>query len=193
MGMKYFIYQIAGWGLLLVLLWMIGPGGIERPLISVATGLAASHILRGLIIGYGWMGLAVKKVLPRLLVSVLVVCTIMGVIKRMYGYFTGEMYGDISPKVLLASVFDLLLVVIPWTILYYFCYYVRKVQQESVRKRELEMRVKEMEEQSRRSGTDMEAMMDSLRHMQDAIGEDPVRCRKEITEFSKLLREGYLR
>jgi len=67
-----------------------------------------------------------------------------------------------------------------------------RVYQESSKNRKLEMRVKEMEKQSEVSGTNMETMIDTLKRIQASIEVDPKRSRAEITEFSKLLREGYL-
>jgi len=189
---KYCVYQIVGWGLFLVVSWMAGLGGIGSIFVTVVSGLLVSHILRYIIIRYGWLSLPVRKAWPRLLAGAVAASIVMGSIQKMYGYFlTGEVYEGLWD--LSIYVIDLLFLIGPWTAIYYFYHYAQRIQGDGSKNRKLELRVKEMEERSRETGTDMATMMDSLQRIQASIEEDPVRCREEITEFSKLLREGYLK
>ena len=191
---RYYLCQIVGWGGFLIAPWMIWPGGMERPLVMVVTGLLTTHLLRHIIIRYGWLSLPLRKAWPRLLAGAIVAAMVIGSITRIYSYvYAGDVYEGLTPRFFLAGMIDLLVAVGPWTMIYYLYHYAEKVSWEASRNRKLEMRVKEMEERSRESGTDMAAMMDSLQRIQASIVEDPVRCREEITEFSKLLREGYLK
>jgi hypothetical protein len=76
--------------------------------------------------------------------------------------------------------------------MHYLYHYVKMVQLGDRRNRKLEMRVREMERRSDEA-TSMETMMETLGRIQRSIEEDPDRCKAEITTFSKLLWEGYLR
>ncbi|MBN8851081.1 MAG: hypothetical protein J0H07_04410 [Sphingobacteriales bacterium] len=64
---------------------------------------------------------------------------------------------------------------------------------QGIYKRDLELRVSAMQEQYERSGTDMENMLARMQRIASLIEADPDRSREEITEFSKLLRSGYMR
>jgi len=50
-----------------------------------------------------------------------------------------------------------------------------------------------MQQQCEESGTDMESVMAKLQRIASLIEADPDKSREEITEFSKLLRSGYMR
>jgi len=191
---KYYLYQIVGWGLLLAVSWVAGIGGIGSCSAVAVSGLLSSHLLRYIIIRYGWLSLPVKKVWARLLAGAMVASIVMGLLQRAYGYlFAGDVYEGFFPKFFAAGVADLLFMIGPWTMIYYLYHYAGRVQQDASKNRRLEMRVKALEASFREPGTDMAGMMDSLQKIKNCIAEDPAECRKEITEFSKLLRQGYLK
>lgn len=191
---KYYLYQTVGWGMFLLVPWTTGLGQMKEMLIRVISGLLISHLLRYIINSYGWLTLPLKKAWPRLLAVATVAGMVLGAISRIYGYlFARQVYEGLTPRFFLASMNDLLFIIGPWTMLYYFYHYAGRVSQAASRNRKLEMRVKEMEERSGIAGTDIDTMMESLQRIQTFIREDPARSREEITEFSKLLREGYLK
>ena len=167
--------------------WTTGLGQMKEMLIRVISGLLISHLLRVIINSYGWLTLSLKKAWPRLLAAATVAGMLLGAISRIYGYlFAGKAYEGLTPRFFLAGVNDLLFIIGPWTMLYYFYHYAERVSQAASMNRKLEMRVKEMEERSGIAGTDIDTMMESLQRIQTFIREDPARSRKEITEFSKL-------
>jgi uncharacterized protein YqgV (UPF0045/DUF77 family) len=87
--------------------------------------------------------------------------------------------------------FDVLLLLVPWTVTYYLYHYVKAVQMEIGRARKLEMRVKEMERKSEGGVTSLETMMEILQKIQRSVEEDPGRCREEITASPGHGMDGY--
>ena len=162
----------------------------DRLLVTVAVGLLVSHLLRSVIVRYGWLGLPVKRALSRLITGVVLACIVAAVVKR--AIFTGMGYTHLPVFVLAADAADYSFLLVPWGIMYYLYNYIGMVHREIVKKKVLELRVMEMKKQSEESGVDVQVIMDSLRRIKLSIEEDPARCRAEITEFSKLLRNGYL-
>jgi hypothetical protein len=189
---KYYLYQFVGWGLWLIVSWTTGLARMERIFVLIFSGLVATHLLRYVILRYGWLSLPVMKVWPRLLSGAVAASIVMGSLQRVHGYlFAGEVHEALSFFSL--YVIDLLFLIGPWTMIYYFYHYADRVSQEASRNKMLEMRVKALEASFGEPGTDIDTMMETLQKIQHSIGEDPAECRREITEFSKLLRKGYLK
>jgi len=187
---KYYLFcQLTGWGMVISFGLLISFCVAGQVLITAGVGLLVSHLLRSVIIRYGWLGLPVKAALPRLVKGVILACIAAAIVRR--AIFTGMGYTHLS-WFILADVAEYFIVLAPWGMMYYLYNYAGKVHRENVKKKELELRVMEMKKRSEESGVDVQVIIDSLRQIKLSIGEDPVRCRAEITEFSKLLRNGYL-
>jgi hypothetical protein len=186
----YLICQLTGWGITASIMLLMSFCAADRLLIMVIVGLLVSHLLRSVIVRYGWLGLPVKGALPRLITGVILACIVAAIVKR--AIFTGMGYPHLGTFFLAADAAEYSFLLVPWGIMYYLYNYVAMTRRVKVKKKELELRVMEMKKQSEESGVDVQVIMDSLRRIKQSIGEDPARCRAEITAFSKLLRHGYL-
>jgi hypothetical protein len=82
--------------------------------------------------------------------------------------------------------------ILSWAMIYALHYYARKIHKEDIKRRELELRLEEKELQARGLSVSIDLLIDSLNRIQTSIDENPARSREEITEFSNLLRRGYL-
>jgi LytS/YehU family sensor histidine kinase len=82
---------------------------------------------------------------------------------------------------------------ISWTLIYWGYYYAGRTQMEELEKLRLESMLKETEGQARVSVVDIDFITGSLQRIQSLIDENPSRSRAEITEFSNLLRNGFLK
>ena len=137
------------------------------------------------------MELPFTRIWLRGLMAVLVTCIVaaslawVGDVWMAYRVFTWAQF--------LATVFDFHLLLLPWAGIYFFYHYIRKDRRRCVRVGELKQRIAVMQQECEVSGTDMENMMARLQRIASLIDADPDRSREEITEFSKLLRSGYMR
>jgi len=157
----------------------------------VIPGLASSHLLRIVIIRAGWLELAFTRIWMRVSMAVLVTCMVAASLAWV-GY-ASMTYREFSWAKFLATVFDFHLLLLPWAGIYFFYHYIRKDRRRCVRAGELKQRIAVMQQECEVSGTDMESMMERLQRIASLIEADPDRSREEITEFSKLLRSGYMR
>lgn len=185
----YYVYQLTGWGVVISGVFLL-PRGMTGVLgIEVLAGLVSSHLLRMVIIRAGWLEKPIERVWPLLSVALLLTCVVAYGIKRVgCAWLTGWSGGQFLP-----GIFEYLLLLLPWTGIYFIYHYIQKSRQQCVRARELKQRIAVMQQQCEESGTDMEGIMVTLQRISSLIEEDPGRSREEITEFSKLLRSGYMR
>jgi len=144
---RYYLCQIVGWGLLLMPMWVIGPG-MGWHIMMVTAGLLASHLLRSVIVRYRWLELPVKAALLRLMAGVILACLVAGSIRRMGVYLIDGTMGRNGILGIFADVFDYYLLLVPWTMIYYLYHYAERVYRESLKNGKLELRVREMEERS---------------------------------------------
>jgi len=166
------------------------PFGFTKVLeIEALAGLVSSHLLRIVIIRAGWLEMPMVRMWPRVAVAVLLACAVAYGIKWAGCVWLTEFNG----AQFLPGLFEYLLLLLPWTGMYFFYHYIRKERRQRVRAGELKQRIAVMERQCEDSGTDMENMMARLQQIASLIEADPEGSRKEITEFSKLLRTGYMR
>ena len=92
--------------------------------------------------------LPVEKALPKLLIGVLLTCVADSVIRIVVvdslGLSMTRQKMDFIPR-LLATTFDNGLLIIPWTLIYYFYHYIEKSRKQQLDTLKLEALVKELE------------------------------------------------
>jgi len=199
MSKYYWRCQLLGWSALLVgLIIIYGFYGfsIREPLILVFSGLLATHLLRNAILRYQWLHLPFRVGLTRLFFGALAACTIASLIRTLaisfFPFIFSHHRGLAFPRLLYLGALNYTFVVIPWTMIYASYYYMGRLHRQELEKRRLETKLEKMRLESEGSGVDMDTIMNTLSRIQKSIDENPDRSRAEITEFSNLLRKGYL-
>lgn len=94
--------------------------------------------------------------------------------------------------VFLSIPMDYLLLIIPWTLIYWGYRWVIRTRAQTLERRRLEWRLNEMQTHANGSEVTMEDLMAEVNRILALIDENPESARSEITAFSRLLREGYL-
>src|SRR6202000_1357733 len=134
-GSSYYWWcQIGGWGslaLVLVLNSSISEQNITNKqigimVITVLTGILVTHIFREVIKRSGWAFLTIEKALPKFLIGMLVTCIIDALIRiglaDALGLATHKSAEFMARLLTVAA--DTGLMIIPWTLIYYFYHYV---------------------------------------------------------------------
>src|SRR5258708_30982990 len=192
----YWRSQLGGWGLFLLLLNL--PSGItfEKSLIYILPGLLATHLLRNIILHYDWLKLSLKKGLLRLFAGILLASTVAGLMNESANILAASRIKQQPLHLSAGSIYlhsiNYIFPILSWTIIYAFHYYALKTHKTALLRRQLELRLEEKKLHSQESPVNIDFLIDSLNHIQTSINENPARSRAEITEFSSLLRRGYL-
>lgn len=157
--------------------------------IQAAAGLSATHLFRTVIVRLGWRERPVVQIWPWVGVGLLLTAALAQSMK-MVGW---SLLIELTGRSFFAGVLDYSLLIVPWTLIYFCYHHIRRSRQQCVRNKDLNQRVVSMQEEYERSGTDLGEMLVRLQRISGLIEADPDRSREEITEFSKLLRNGYMR
>src|ERR1700761_3761287 len=134
-GSNYYWWcQIGGWGSLALVLVLnssvseqnITHYQVEIMAITVFTGILVTHIFREVIKRSGWAFLAVEKALPKFLIGMLVTCFVSALIRMgladALGLASNKNVEFITRLLTVAA--DTGVMIIPWTLIYYFYHYV---------------------------------------------------------------------
>ena len=166
---------------------------MNRGTITCVAGLLGTHLLRTFLRRYARQTLSPPKEALRLLLAILFTTGVATAFKCLGFYFFEKYHGALTSYALfLLFPADYLLLIVPWTLIYWFYRFVTLNRVQTRERRRLEWRLKEMQTRAGESGITMEDLMEEIGRILALIDENPSRARNEITAFSRLLREGYL-
>jgi LytS/YehU family sensor histidine kinase len=95
----------------------------------------------------------------------------------------------VIPRLLVTTVENGLLI-IPWTLIYYFYHYIEKSRKQQLDTLKLEALVKELELKTIKSHINPHFIFNALNSIRALVDENPVRARTAITELSNILRSS---
>ena len=163
-----------------------------KVLITCGSGLLATHLLRTFVRRYLPPTQSFRKESLRLLLAIIVTTGLATIFRCLGLYYFTEYHGILTSfKVLVIIIYSLLLVT-PWMLIYWFYRLVVYNRAQTLKRRRLEWRLREMQTHTSGSEVTMEDIMEEVNRIVALIDENPARARSEITAFSRLLREGHL-
>jgi hypothetical protein len=197
----YWWCQIVGWGSI-QLLTIFFAYTFEQPITAkylakvclvACLGIFITHLYRAVIRRNNWLLLPVEKVLPRLLIGVIIVCIVVSLMR--IGFTDALNLLETKKKLgfttrLTANILDYGMLIIPWTLFYYFFHYIEKSRVQQVDTLKLEALVKELELKTIKSHINPHFIFNSLNSIRALVDENPVRARTAITELSNILRNS---
>ena len=198
----YWWCQLGGWGfsglMIIFLSFLLGdpkitPKGLEHLGVMVFSWIFITHIFRLFIKSSNWLILPVEKAVPNFLLGVIVVCVIGGLIDigltSLFGLTNNKYKSDFSTLVVLNTLRNAMLI-IPWTLIYYFFHYIEKTRKQQLDTLKLESLVKELELKTIKSHINPHFIFNALNSIRALIDENPSRARTAITELSNILRSS---
>src|SRR5215472_12577608 len=131
----YWWCQIGGWGSLALVMVLtsstleqkISQKEVEIMLITVLTGILVTHIFREVIKRSGWALLTVEKALPKFLIGIVFTCITIGLLRIALAnalHLVSHKSTEFMPRLLTITA-DTGLMIIPWTLIYYFYHYIQ--------------------------------------------------------------------
>lgn len=154
-------------------------------------GFLATHVLRTCMHRFAPRALTLPKEGLYLLLAIILTTGLATALKCVGLYY----FDDRSVTwwgVFIFTPTDYLILIIPWTLIYWGYRLVIRTRAQTLERRRLEWRLKEMQSHASGSEVTMEDLMAEVNRIVALIDENPESARSEITAFSRLLREGYL-
>jgi sensor histidine kinase YesM len=200
-GSKYYWWcQIGGWGSLALVMILnsstleqkITQKEVEIMFITVLTGIFVTHGFREVIKRSGWALLTVEKALPKFLIGMVLTCITIGLIRIALAdmlHLVSHKTTEFMPRLLTITA-DTGLMIIPWTLIYYFYHYIQISSKQQLDTFKLEALVKELELKTIKAHINPHFIFNALNSIRALIDENPVRARTAITELSNILRSS---
>jgi two-component sensor histidine kinase len=199
----YWLCQIGGWGIVSVII-IVANTTILKPTVTVefvylytailvVLGLISTHLFREVIRSAGWLKLPVEKALPKFLIGILLTCLgaslirigIFAILSLLHARETPNFFAD-----LMASISEYAILIVPWTVIYFFYHYMESSRKQQLDTLKLEALVKELELKTIKAHINPHFIFNALNSIRALIDENPTRARKAVTELSNILRSS---
>jgi len=196
---RYKLYktcQVTGWSvyavLNLIVLATVDSLTWEKVISTVllcAIGLWFTHLYRRQIKRKSWVGLPLKKLIPRILVASLITGTILFSLLYISSLIF-EIYdpSKFSPSSLLIGTVNLSSVIIFWSLIYFAFHFFENYKKAEIESLIWENAVKEFELRTLRSQLNPHFMFNALNSIRALIKEDPQKAQTAVTKLSNILR-----
>lgn len=195
----YWICQLGGWLLftLLELSTYIGIDGLSWKLITNAIvnfmlGIAFTHLYRMFLVRSGWLTLPLYQIIPRGMVGVVLMSSLLTVINIWLDRFTYPVLQNVpvDAGTFLGYFFNLSKYVLLWSLTYHlFQYWERSLKAERDRY-QIEAVLKENQYNNLKTQLNPHFLFNSLNSIRTLVDMDPVLAKTAITQLSGLLRSA---
>ncbi len=160
----------------------------------MVAGIFSTHLLRLFIKWRGWLLQPIEKVVPRLMISMVLMSMIYSLlVLGAIEFFNLSIEGGKKLSFwtrFVGSTVDNGLFILPWTLIYYFYHFIEKSRKQQMDTLQLESLIKELELKTIKAHINPHFIFNSLNSIRALVDENPERARKAITELSNILRSS---
>jgi two-component system LytT family sensor kinase len=198
---KYWMLQIAGWGLLfLIHLFFaftfdrLNGLFLGRLTVFVSMGILFSHLMRLIIIRRNILGNPLQRQLIEIFAITLVFALLAGSVETLLTTIIGlknkqEMRSSVLSVVVMNALTSFVYFFM-WNSIYLIYHYIEKSRNQQFDTLKLEALVKELELKTIKSHINPHFIFNALNSIRALIDENPQRARNAITELSNILRSS---
>lgn len=193
----YWILQITGWSFYAVI-WFIFLFIVEEESWMKAINIIlftlyfffSTHLLRGIIIQKGWLTISLIRLIPRLLLTTLLLAVSHYIFSIMVGYIMGiiDYESDFKPVYIIAYVFPMMLIYLLWALIYFIYHYFEKYNSTL----KYEAAIYEFELNKLKSQLNPHFIFNALNSIRALVDENPAKSKKAITQLSNILRNSLI-
>jgi sensor histidine kinase YesM len=192
----YWISQISGWLafalvniILLASLKHITGDKLLSILYFCFTGLCFTHIFRGIIKKHNWINLSLKRIVPRVLISSLIMGIIIYALMYILDIATNIEYLEkFKVAIIFVEVFQATTIILLWELIYFSVHFFENYKRAEIESYIWEAAVKDFELKTLKSQLNPHFMFNALNSIRALIGVDPVTAQSAVTRLSNLLR-----
>jgi len=192
----YWISQISGWGLFVIVNLLIISSFETIPLNKIALwiilalfGTLFSHLYRLYIKKNNWTNLTLNKIIPRILIASFVVALIIYIPVFSSGYLLGiEKEEKHLIAAIIASTLNITSVMLVWSLIYFAIHYFENSKKAEIETLIFEAAVKDFELKTLKAQLNPHFMFNAMNSIRALIEEDPQNAKDAITKLSNLMR-----
>lgn len=192
----YWFCQVSGWAVFtlinLAVISSFGKYNWQRLVVYLTislTGLFLTHQYRSLIKKNNWTSLQIKKVIPRILLTSIIIGLIIYAIAFGIDYALGQFKSDEFRIVsVLLGIFNLSGIIAVWSLIYFSFHYFQKYKRVEIESYIWEAAVKDFELKTLKSQLNPHFIFNALNSIRALVQEDPQSAQSAITKLSNILR-----
>jgi two-component system LytT family sensor kinase len=167
---------------------------VFNAMVNVCLGVFITHVYRLLIKKLNWLELPVYRLLPRILLSICLMATMMTGINIPLDLLTLE---DITLQsftlpVILLGIFNWIRHFLLWTAIYHTIQYFERLKNNEVEKIRLASANRDFEVKLLRSQLNPHFVFNALNSIRALVIENPHKAQQSITQLSRILRNSLL-
>lgn len=192
----YWLCQISGWGTFTLLNLLIISSfeslQLERIFVGVyyaLAGIGFTHIFRKIIKKLNWLELPLNKIIPRVIISSILLGLFIYSVVYGISFFSGTMakddYTAIKPAVGIINTTGISLV---WALIYFSIHYLQNYKKTEIESLIWEAAVKDYELKTLKSQLNPHFMFNAMNSIRALIEEDPESAKVALTKLSNILR-----
>ena len=192
----YLISQITGWLLFvatnLFIIASFEELSWKRILVWIFLGLLGisfTHLLRKVIRKNNWLNLALKNIIPRILLASIITGSIIYAFVFSASYFAGTMQQDeFNIARPIAGAINMSAIILLWSLIYFVVHYMENYKKKEIESLIWEAAVKDYELKTLKSQLNPHFMFNAMNSIRALIEEDPESAKVAITKLSNILR-----
>jgi two-component system, LytTR family, sensor kinase len=197
---RYWIFQLAGWGLFaainiflaIFIMNRFNIRGLERLLFFVEIGILFSHIMREVIRSTDLLMKTIKQQLIIFVILAVLFSLMAAGTNTPFEYFY-DLRRDRAysyKELFYLNFFSYATVIIIWNFIYFMYHFIAKTRKQELDTIKLEALVKSLELKTIKAHINPHFIFNALNGIRALIDENPVRARKAVTELSNILRSS---
>jgi two-component system, LytTR family, sensor kinase len=192
----YWISQGTGWGLYAIINGIIAATfdtfTFPRLLILLYfcfAGFSLTHLYRGVIKKNNWFDLPLRKAIPRVLISSILIGILLYLLLFTISWLSGVLkIEEIKPASPLLGIFNSSSIILIWSLIYFAVHYFQNYKRAEIESLIWEAAVKDFELKTLKSQLNPHFMFNALNSIRALIEEDPENAKTAITQLSAILR-----
>ena len=192
----YWLSQVSGWLVLSLINISIYASFSEltfpRILVTLYisfSGICFTHIYRSVIKKKDWLSLPLKQIIPRVIVSSILIGVVMLLLVYTVNILGGQYHlSRIRLGGFIFSTFNLSIVVLVWGLIYFSVHYFENYKKAEIESLIWEAAVKDFELKTLKSQLNPHFMFNALNSIRALIEEDPGSAQTAVTNLSNILR-----
>nr|WP_294861310.1 histidine kinase [uncultured Fluviicola sp.] len=197
----YWMAQIGGWALLSLLIFSASTfsnQSIDLKTIVISTGcffvlgIALTHLMRYFFIAMGWLNLRLSSLIPRVLITSIIVAAIMSLLNMLVSHFVSRTPFSFSIVEFSLNVASTLIFFVLWNSVYFTFHFFQRSREQEVSNLQLTASHNEIELKNLRSQLNPHFLFNSLNSIRALIDIEPYRAQENITKLSNLLRKSLI-
>jgi sensor histidine kinase YesM len=192
----YWLCQVFGWGLFTLLNLLIISSfesiQLERIIMGIyfmLAGIGFTHIFRKIIKKLNWLVLPLNKIIPRVIISSILLGLAIYFVVYSISFFSGTMakedYTAIKPAIGIINTTGISLV---WALIYFSIHYLQNYKKTEIESLIWEAAVKDYELKTLKSQLNPHFMFNAMNSIRALIEEDPESAKVALTKLSNILR-----